>query len=295
MDGFSLYAAGHLDAAEHWFRCALVHRPDDGKLAYALGMVLLAQGRYAEGIDAYDQRHAFGTAPLPKVPWPEWRGEPVRGKHIVIFPEQGLGDQIQFARFAPILRDAGADVTLLCNLLLTRLFGSLGVRVASATGTVDFPEPDFWVRSNSLLRLAPTLADVPGAPYLTGSGPLRPGRFGVMTHGNPHHPFDNLRSPPPEVREKLLAMPGAVSLHPEDTGARDLQETADIIAGLDFVVTVDTAVAHLAGAMGKDVRILLPTPATDWRWGQSGRTNWYPTATLCRQARPGDWSISLSP
>jgi ADP-heptose:LPS heptosyltransferase len=112
-----------------------------------------------------------------------------------------------------------------------------------------------------------------------------------MTTGAAYHPNDANRSLPPTVAAELLALPGAVSLRPEDTGARDFQDTADLIAGLDLVITVDTAVAHLAASLGKPTWILLPAAKTDWRW-QKERTDspWYPSVRLFRQGSAGDWA-----
>lgn len=289
-DGYALAAAGRLCGAEVWFRERLSMVPSDERAAYALSVVLLALGRYAEGVDGYELRHLFGSGALPDVPWPSWRGEDLNGRRLVIFPEQGFGDAIQFARFAPMLRQAGADVTLLCRPPLERLFSSLGVRVVAASGAADFPEPDYWVRSNSLLRCAGAVAnDVPGAPYLDAT-PREWGGVGVVGRGNPRHHNDASRSLPPELEGRLLALPGAKNLSPDITGARDFQDTADIIAGLDLVITVDTSVAHLAGALGKPVWIMLPEHNTDWRW-MRGRSDspWYPSARLYRQPSPGDW------
>jgi ADP-heptose:LPS heptosyltransferase len=97
------------------------------------------------------------------------------------------------------------------------------------------------------------------------------------------------------MAERLLALPGAVSLHPDDTGARDFAETAEIVRGLARVVSVDTAVAHLAAAMGKPTWILLPAVGTDWRWLRDRRDSpWYPSAELFRQQRPGEWEPLLA-
>jgi ADP-heptose:LPS heptosyltransferase len=111
-----------------------------------------------------------------------------------------------------------------------------------------------------------------------------------MTRGNPGHANDAHRSLPDDFGRELLALPGAVDLDPSSTGARDFQDTAEIVAGLDLVISVDTSVAHLAGAMGKPVWILLPAVSVDWRW-MSARadTPWYPSARLFRATEAGGW------
>ncbi len=116
-----------------------------------------------------------------------------------------------------------------------------------------------------------------------------------MAAGNPGHRNDANRSLKPDQAADLLSLPGAISLRPEDTGAADFAETADIVAGLDLVISVDTAVAHLAGAMGKPVWILLPATGTDWRWLRD-RTDspWYPSAKLYRQSRGEGWDGVIS-
>ncbi|MBL8556316.1 MAG: hypothetical protein JNL41_18725, partial [Phenylobacterium sp.] len=138
-------------------------------------------------------------------------------------------------------------------------------------------------------------ATLPSAPYLRAATRPAGGRIGVATRGNPGHSNDAHRSLPADVAAELLALPGAMSLEPEATGAKDFAETAAIVAGLDLVIAVDTAVAHLAGALGRPAWILLPRIFTDWRW-MEGRADspWYPTARLFRQASPGDWSAVLA-
>ena len=289
---------GRLAEAEASLRTAHGLEPDDARTRHALGIVLLAQGRYREGWPLYDARHVIPPLGLtkPALPFAEWQGEAVDGKRVLIFPEQGLGDQIMFARFAPWLANRGADVTLLCHPALARLFAaSLGVRVIAASGQVDFPDPDFWVMSGSVTgRTGVEPGNLPNAPYLRAAERRDGGGLGVITRGNPAHTNDANRSLPPALAAELMALPGAISLQPEDTGARDMADTAALIAGLDRVITVDTAVAHLAAALGKPTWILLPRVMTDWRWMES-RTDspWYPTARLFRQPRAGDWTSVL--
>lgn len=287
---------GRLDEAETELREALRLRPGFAPTRHALGTVLLSQGRYAEGWPLYDARHEIPALGLPKpqMPYAEWRGEPLEGKSLLIFGEQGLGDQIMYARFARQFAAQGADVTLFCQPQLARLFQALGVRVVPMSGRVDFPDPDYWVMSSSLPgRAGATLESVGTAPYLVGA-PRAEGRIGVVARGNPQHTNDRNRSLPLAETARLMALPGAISLLPEDTGAGDLQATADIIAGLDLVISVDTAVAHLAGALGKPVWILLPGVMNDWRWLEGREDSpWYPTVRLLRQSTPGDWGPVL--
>jgi hypothetical protein len=282
---------GEWPAAAAAYRRALALRPDP-TTRHALAVSLLGAGNYVEGFRLYGFRHTvpYLRIPRPRLDAPEWTDEPLAGKHIVLFHEQGLGDEIMFARFAPLLRERGADVTLFCNPALARLFSCLGVRVIAASGAVDFPEPDYWALIGDLpQRLGVTVESVPGAPYLAVDG--QPGGgVGVIRRGNPHHPNDANRSLPESVR---IPFP-ALSLDPADTGATDFFETAQIVAGLDTVVTVDTSVAHLAGAMGKPCFILLPAIGCDWRWMSGATSPWYPSARLVRQETPGDWDEPLA-
>jgi hypothetical protein len=285
--------AGHPEAAVSILQQRLREVPHDLVAARNLGIILLTLGRYAEGLPLYETRLEAPNPDAPKLPFPRWSGEPIEGKRILIWPEQGLGDQIMFARFAATLAERGCDVTLICRPPLARLFGqNLPVRVLAAEGAVEFPDPDFWLWSNSLLAATgTTLETLPHAPYIFVAGRRRvPFRIGVAVRGNPNHSNDAHRSLGDANAEALLAIPGAGSLLPEDTGAEDFAATAEIIAGLDLVISVDTSIAHLAGAMGKPVWVLLPEHRTDWRWMRSREDSpWYPSARLFRQPASGDW------
>jgi hypothetical protein len=113
---------------------------------------------------------------------------------------------------------------------------------------------------------------------------------GVVPVGSPTHANDRNRSLPPDAAARLLRL--GRDLRPEATGARDFLETAEIVARLDLVITVDTAVAHLAGAIGKPCVVLLADPG-EWRWGSGERSPWYPEFTLFRQPEPGNWAVVL--
>lgn len=235
----------------------------------------------------YERRHA--KAPKPRLPFPEWTGEDLTGKRLVVWPEQGLGDKIMFARWLPAL--AEHDVTILCEPALVRLFhANFAGRVIEANGRTDFPDPDFWALYGSLPLL--TGAPIGPGPYISSpASTASDARIGVCARGSPQHPNDARRSLSADAAQVLLELPGAMSLHVDDTGAQDFLETAAIISGLELVVTVDTAIAHLAGAMGKPVWILLPSQGVDWRWGSVGSvTAWYPSAKLIRQRQGETWS-----
>jgi hypothetical protein len=237
----------------------------------------------------------------PALPYPEWRGEDVAGKRLLIWPEQGYGDQIQFARFARLLKARGAEVTLFCHAELAPLFAeSMGVQALAASGEVEFPDPDFWVMQGSLAaRLGVTVDTIPAEPYLRA---VRPGpplgdgfKVGLKTEGNPGHSNDANRSLRPEQAQRLRELPARiVELDPAATGACDFADTAAIVDQLDLVICVDTSVAHLAGAMGKPVWVLIPAVETDWRW-LLGRTDspWYPSMRLYRQARGESWDAVI--
>lgn len=281
---------GRLAAAEAALRRALDADATQLASRYSLSSVVLRQGRYAEGWDLYESRRQVAATgvPAPRLGYPEWRGEDLAGKRLLVIREQGLGDQIMLARFLPELERRGAEVTFLCASSLVALLESNGARTAPAVAGQGYPDADLWVLAFSLPRLlGVALESLDGSPYLKAE-PRVVGGIGVKVAGAPSHVNDRHRSLPPRQAQALLAR--GRDLDPAATGAADFKQTAEIVAGLDLVVTVDTAVAHLAGALGKPAWILLSAYDTDWRWLE-GRTDspWYNSVRLYRQAKVGAW------
>lgn len=304
--GVLLSKSGRLKDGEAALRHALALAPDTPLIRHALAHNLLGQGRYEEGWPLYAAREGMaelGTGFPTEFPFPRWQGESLAGKRIAIFPEQGLGDQIQFARFLPRLIDEAAVVTLLTFPPLERLFRDNfpGAEIVLAEGNVEFPDPDYWTTQYGLAGpMRVDLQTLPAAPYIRSSGAwpsLGEGfKIGLKVKGNPRHSNDRVRTPPPEIAAQLRdRLPGiVVSLEPEDSGAKDMADTAAIIDQLDLVVSVDTSVAHLAGAMGKACALLIPGFSPDWRWMlERDDSPWYPQHKLYRGAVDGDWQDAV--
>jgi Flp pilus assembly protein TadD len=319
------------DEAEQCYRQALELDPDHARARFNLSYLLLRQGRFDEGWACFEARdwHAPLAAPMTR---PRWRGEALAGKSLLILHEGGHGDMIQFSRYVPALKARGAaSITLLCHPALKTLFATLeGVdEVVAFDQAFPAEEWDYWIPLLSLPSLAKTrLETIPAAiPYLRPDAervarwsaflPREGVRVGLIWKGNPRHENDADRSLPAlELLAPLGTVPGVsfVSLQkgageseaarpPEglrlvDLGSRmtDFADAAAIMAGLDLVISVDTAMAHLAGALGKPCWLLLPDFKTDWRWLKE-RTDspWYPgTLRLFRQKTRGDWTTVIA-
>jgi hypothetical protein len=300
--GVLLSKSGRLKDGERALRHALTLAPNASLTLHALAHNLLGQGRYEEAWPLYAAREELPelqTGFPTTFPFPRWRGEALTGKRIAIFPEQGLGDQIQFARFLPRLIEDAAAVTLLTFPPLERLFRENfpGAEIVLAVGEVAFPDPDYWTTQYGLAGpMQVDLKTLPSEPYIRSSiswpSPGAGFKIGLKVKGNPRHVNDRARTLPPEFADQLrVRLPGTVvSLEPDESGVKDMAETAAIIDQLDLVVSVDTSVAHLAGAMGKFCSLLVPGFSPDWRW-LIGRDDspWYPKHTLVRSGVDGDW------
>ncbi len=315
--GLARKEMGRLDEAVTCYRRALALRPDYAEAHYNLAAALLHAGAFEEGWREHEWRWRTPQMVPAKRGFhqPQWRGEAGGGRTVLLHAEQGLGDTLQFCRYAPLAAARGWRVVMEVQKPLVRLLGGLaGVDRVIARGEA-LPPFDVHCPMLSLpLAFGTTVTTIPAdVPYL--NVPNAPGgaegmvRIGVVWAGNPRPLLpmaaatDRRRSMPPEALAPLFDLPGVsfISLqkdHPTPAGfpladgladAIDFADTAAVIAGLDLVVSVDTAVAHLAGAMGKPVW-LLDRFDPCWRWLR-GRDDspWYPTARIFRQARPGDW------
>jgi len=304
--GVLLSKLGQLPEGEQALRRGIVLAPQSAPLLYSLSRNLLAQGRYREGWRIYRAKEGIAelSRSVPrKFPFPRWNGENLLGKRIVLFCQEGLGDQIQLVRFIPVLLAQGAAVTLLTRGNLVRLFqhNFPNVEVVAAQGAVEFADPDHWAMLYDLPILFSIMADtVPAKPYLiapAGGSQLMGGfKIGLKTKGNPHFGNDKYRSLPDAVADALRAkLPGnVISLEPGQSGAADMADTAAIIQQLDLVVSVDTSVAHLAGALGKPCLLLVPGFSSDWRWIR-GRDDspWYPGHRLFWGDVDGGWESAI--
>jgi tetratricopeptide (TPR) repeat protein len=317
--GYLLTRLGRLDDAIRSCETAIRLRPDFARAHMNLATAALLIGDLKRGFAEYewrrrDERYRRDFAPPEG---PVWDGSDPRGRSILVRAEQGLGDTIQCARYLRLIRDAGGMPVLVCPPCLVPLIGSMdGVRTVP-TGE-PLPACDARIDLMSLPSAFGTTLDTIPLPegYLSAdpararawSGRLPPGRkAGLIFAGNPAHPDDRRRSIPADFRDRLPAIPGlsfinlqhgpaAASLGLPDLTEwmTDYAETAALVANLDLVVTVDTSIAHLAGALGTPAWVLLPF-APDWRW-MAGRSDspWYRSLRLFRQPRAGDWSSVLA-
>jgi Tfp pilus assembly protein PilF len=318
---------GRADEAIAIYREHLPACPNTSGLTQ-LGMCLLHDGAFEEGWSLYEFR--WLQDPLislrANLETPLWQGQDLSGKSILLRAEQGVGDVVQFARYIQHVKAFASKVYFQGRDGMEALSPRfVGVDEVINTGE-RLPEFDYYTNLMSLPR---QFGDEPGAvvsrlPYVRRDGAdverfrqrLSPDviNVGLVWGGNPTHKQDSIRSVPLRALEPLLQTPGVqfVSLQKgpaedqlkqraesvgdlpvvQDWGSflHDFGDTADAIDALDLVISVDTSVAHLAGALGAPVWVLLPSPA-EWRWmGDGANTDWYPTGRLFRQTCRGDWS-----
>ena len=323
--GNTLLALGRPAEAFERYRETLEYQPENADLHANMALLRLLLGDYRAGWEEYEWRWRQPKALVRSFHCPDsmtseiplWDGSPLNGQRILLHAEQGFGDTIQFVRFAAAVKSRGGEVILECQPVLECLLSTApGV---DQTIVRDKPLPLFDVHAPllSLPRLLnTTLSTIPArAPYLTPKpalvakfgeiiGTAARGRrtVGLVWAGNPENPNDHNRSLPFALAEELASNPdmaffnlqkGSAAFIPLDEHLADFAETAAAISNLDLVISVDTAVAHLAGALGRPVWTLLPF-APDWRW-LLGREDspWYPTMRLFRQPRRGDWGAVI--
>lgn len=308
----SAYLVHLLEAQHRWeealteSRAALAREPGNPGLAVHLATSLLGLGRYEEAWPLFEARARLSAGDVrPKLPCPEWTGQPVAS--LSVWDEQGFGDTIQMARYIPELVARGMAVTFVVRPQLAALFSGLGASVVAAEGQIRVPMTDAWAMIGSLPGLlGVTLENLRRAPPYLRADPqlgakwaaaLGGARIGVVARGKAGHPNDVNRSLPSEGAAFLQSLPGAVNLLPGESPLliADFANTAAVLDRLALVITVDTAVAHLAGALGKPCWLLLPYEGADWRWTREDRTDspWYPSLRLYRQPAAGDWAAVL--
>jgi tetratricopeptide (TPR) repeat protein len=323
--GGSLGAQGRLDEEEVFYRRALEIDPSYVDAHQNLAWLLLKRGDYVEGWAEYAKRwRSQDYAAIAVDGVPEWQGEPLDGRSVLLVGDQGFGDQLQFLRFARVLEELGATVDVCVREQLVPLAERVpGVHRAwsgKAEGRYDFWAPLMSVPSCVGTEVATIPAEV---PYVfvdetkieawrervqAVAGSRR--KIGLVWAGSPTFGNDRYRSmrledlaPLGELNDiawfslqkgpaeaQLVSATEAFQPHNFAADLRDFTETAALIMNLDQVIAVDTGVAHLTGALGKQVWVLLPANS-DWRWLQNRSDSpWYPDARLFRQAVLGDWT-----
>jgi tetratricopeptide (TPR) repeat protein len=325
--GKTLQTLGRFNEALDAYRKVMALEPDSAQVYVNASHSCLILGQFEQGFTWYEWRKRLPDAsPQPQPPPPLWLGtEDIAGKTLLLHGEQGLGDSIQFSRYARLVLERGAKVTLVVPERLVRLLSTLGqgieVRAEVGLTTSGF---DYHCPLPSLpLAFRTRLHTIPAAPYLSAE-PTRVARWraaigrrgfkiGIIWQGNPNSPADCGRSPPlrlfesiatlPDVRlislqrgagiEQLSGLGGrfAVETMPAefDQGSNAFLDSAALMESLDLVITSDTAAAHLAGALGRPTWLVLQH-VPDWRWLVDRRDcPWYPSMQLFRQAERGGW------
>jgi tetratricopeptide (TPR) repeat protein len=280
--------------------------PDEPGIHLGLAQSLLAIGRLEAGWREAEWRWRVCEYPNLSFPQPVWDGRPLDGKRILLWAEQGYGDTIQFVRFAEQVKRAGGQVVLECQPGLERLMRTCPWLDEVIPFGARLPEFDVHAPLQSLGRILRTgLAEVPAnIPYLSAEPELgrkwartqaATCRVGIVWKGNPENKYDTDRSIVTSQLADLKSVQGVewFSLQKEDLPG-DFTEAAALVMNMDLVISVDTAAAHLAGALGKPVWTLLPY-AADSRWLLDREdTPWYTTMRLFRQPSAGDWGSVLA-
>ena len=318
---------GDLEAALAQYDRAIELRADYGHAHHNRAVAWLLQERFSEGFAEFEWRLRLQDYPPAPLPWKLWNGEPLAGRTIVMCIEGGLGDTLQFVRFAPQLKQQDARVVVLCDPVLIPILARTGDVDAWITSTREPFEADFCVPMMSLPhRLHTTLATIPAPiPYVFADPRLvekwkstlaqsEGFKVGIIWQGNRQMLWDRHRSIPLSHYAPLARVPGVQLVNLQkgagieqlrefaeawgvidfsqqiDKSAGAFMDTAAIMKNLDLVITSDTAAAHLAGALGARVWLAVHR-VPDWRWMLEREDSpWYPTMRIFRQKQLGEWS-----
>jgi GR25 family glycosyltransferase involved in LPS biosynthesis len=325
--GLCLAQVGDHDSAQREYELSLIFQPGYPHARFNRAMQLLRRGRYEDGWVEYEWRWASGQLTWPEIPRPKWDGSPLNGRSLLVHTEQGVGDVLMFLRFLPRVKTGPSDrLVFACQKALQSLLRNvpyvddwfpidqpaainfdvyipmLSLPGVLNLGTADIPYPVPYVMPDPALveKWRPRIAELHGR------------KIGICWQGSPTFKGDQFRSIPlaqfaplaqvPEVtlvslqkgagEEQIVANRTAVPLtaFPDLDVSAPFADTAAIMQHLDLVITSDTAIAHLAGALGRPVWVALGMDC-DWRWG-IGRLDspWYPTMRLFRQSAANDWA-----
>jgi hypothetical protein len=324
---FALVQAGRFVEAAGAYEAAVQYGPDDAELHKSLGLVRLMTGDFAGGWPEYAWRYRAGDPPLPPIGRPLWDGSSLYGKTILLVSEPGLGDDVHFIRYAAWLKERHrCRILFLCRPPLRELLATCQGIDAFVEDAAPHLLPPFDVFA-PLMHLPGAVAHTPrdfpaDVPYLSADAalvehwrlrlaPYRDRKIGIHWRASPTHRTGEMRSIPIAEFGGIAALRGmqlfslqkgagasevstlasVVELGShidETTGA--FVESAAVLKNLDLLITCDTAIAHVAGALNVPVWVALCS-RPDWRWGLSGDTTvWYPTMRLFRQTRPDEWS-----
>jgi len=320
--GHALIQQGQIAEAILAYQKCLKLNAEEPKAHTGLAFALLSLGFLEQGFSEYEWRWKTEEFTAGNLTQPSWNGEPLAGKTLMLYSEQGLGDMIQMIRYLPWVKEQGAKIILECRPPLKRLFATLPHVEQIVTREESLPAFDEHASLMSLPHLSKTsLQTIPAPlpftlPDLSQNSilPETPGKLkvGLAWQGNREHPNNYLRtcsfsdliplcncenvqfySLQKDLSEGDLEQLEQTPIQPFPSACEDLLDTAQIIRQLDLVITVDTAIAHLSATLGKPTWILLHF-SSDWRWMLVRVDSpWYPTVRLFRQTQPGDWSTVI--
>ncbi|MGV8997270.1 MAG: tetratricopeptide repeat protein [Parvibaculaceae bacterium] len=321
--------AGNFDHALKSINEALRLAPDHANAHLVRATIYFLKGDAGRGRVEYEWRLALPRAVPAKLTGQRWRGEDIAGKRLLVFAEQGLGDTIQSLRYISALQARGISNIVLCvPKHLRELAEENFPAIEVVTGLSATAPADYHVAMMSLCLMiegpqAPQAQPTPQGAYLTASverlaqwrkrfEPYKGRKIGLVWAGNTNYQSDHMRSMASDMLVPLLDAPGchffslqiglaaagisALKPQVEDLSALvgNMADAAAAIAALDLVITVDTSIGHLAGALGREAWTMLPH-VPDWRWGMSGATHpLYSSTQLFRQTRRGDWAGVVS-